>query len=538
MNLDKLKEVLNSVSCIESQEELMKSVENLKDFPETLPKKAVVRLLSKHLQSSDLNEMSEYVDQNEALKELKMLQILYKDNLISSDLAAEMLDIASELPDLPITEEYFQSLTLEDMLKGLEVEEEQPIEKRLEEVIQAKNLAVQYKDTNNVTAGHSVYFKGVGKSSKKRTIADYYPDEEQLEEINRLSKIDLEKNQVVVFTLESADSDIDRHLEKFSPKALKKLASGNYSNPILLNHRAATDSVAGFIYRSGEVKSGKLIEHAAFPLSKSNEVIVENILNGMFGKLSVGFTMNWKDLMCNSCGKCIFSKDCSHMPGMEDEKGQMVTMTIADVNEKYETSIVPIPAQRNAHIQNLSAVQGKADEFSGYLSVPENQKNAFIDSVVGISKTLQNDKINIGIETTIKDSVTMAGQEVEKQAEIANEVENAEEAEEMETVEAKATEVEPIEETAKSTEEVEVTKEQPSEEYKQLEVNISNLNDAVKAQDSKLETLMGAIKDLKGAIEVLSVVATPSVKEEVLPSESKQSHWIDRFAEEFTAVGG
>jgi hypothetical protein len=75
--------------------------------------------------------------------------------------------------------------------------------------------------------------KGAKKKSK---VEDYRPSPEELALINKYSNVDLTADDVYVFTLTSADQEVDRSADQFTAKALKEMAEMSPDKPYLMNH--------------------------------------------------------------------------------------------------------------------------------------------------------------------------------------------------------------------------------------------------------------------------------------------------------------
>lgn len=447
-------------------------------------------------------------------------------------------------------------------------EDDEP-KKGLKEISVEKNLNFKVNDDETVSPRFDVHIKA-NKSTKARKEDDYSPTEDELEEINKLTKVDLKQDQVLVFNLQSADEDIDRQFEHFTTRALKDMAEKSINKPILMDHYASTKSQVGKIFMAG-VSRGKLMQKAYFPKSESNMPIVENILNGLYDKLSVGFSIDPNEMQCDSCGKSIYSMNCKHQPGSKDEAGCQTTITIKGVKDFYETSLVAIPAQPAAHIQGLvkeeTEVETKAytindvrkalklaplEDPTGYLAIADNQPNVVfaVDYNPGDLERLQKevggfnlngelpvdptttDKINTESSTTIEDSPNMeetkANTEVlEPGIEPQAETPVAEIPTQKEAEAPKAAEVpqEPVQTEFKS------------EKLDEILQKFTDLEQINKSQDEKIEKLTEAIGDLKKTIVALSEVSSPSLTKAILePEEAEEDEpWYARFGQK---VGG
>lgn len=504
-----------------------------------------------------LEAACKFVDQNEALREMKEVQFLAEDCplFVAKSLGVEQVELSLELPDLPIPEAMYVAPTKEDMYKDVEaflsrlenppveeVENKKALElKSLKDRLKTKNIIAKVNDDGSVSPKFEMSIKSFEKGKNARTPKDYEPTDEELAQINAISKIDLEKHDVVVFTLQSADQNVDRQYEHFTSQALKSMAEKSVNKPILLDHYASTRSQVGKIF-SASVAKQALMQKAYFPKTDRNLGIIEDIMNGLYDKLSVGFNMAWKDMICDSCGNSIISQKCAHYPGDKDEKGNVVTMTLKDVTDYYETSLVAIPAQPAAHIMNqlsVSELASKAKVFVGtFLGKNYTANIKTIETEINDENNLV-DKITNGIETTIKDSASMSVTEAELKAKqeadekVAAEAKALLEAKEKaegeakakadaELAEAKAVEIE----AAKKAEDEKVALKAAKQEAKEARQ---------KAQDEVQKEILAALADLKKTIEVVSQVSTKSVREALFEDENQKdapvahphaNHWL------------
>lgn len=231
----------------------------------------------------------------------------------------------------------------------------------LEEMLKAKNLTfkVSGEDISNVTT--------LALTERKGNREDYRPSAKQLARINKVALEDQTEDSGYVFTLQATNikNKVDRTYERFSDKALGEMAAKAVANtiPFLLasdsdygDHAWKAPNVYGYVIEA-EVKEGGLFYSLYVPKNGKTALVLEQIFSGLVNKLSVGFSMDPKELICDSCRKQIISQDCPHQPGMEDEKGRICTMTINAVKDNYEISAVAVPAQPEAHITRMMSAE-------------------------------------------------------------------------------------------------------------------------------------------------------------------------------------
>jgi hypothetical protein len=214
-------------------------------------------------------------------------------------------------------------------------------------------------DLKTVSLKRTVKFTNVGKKTKE----DYYPDDDELEIINKSSNIDLKASDVLVFTLISADSEIDRQNEKFTDKALKTAAELSVDKAFLIDHNWETKDQIGKIF-SATTANGKLLQKVYVLNDPINYKYTQNILAGIYNKVSVGFSASLSDLVCSACKtKSIYDPECPHMPGMPDEEGIRVYVEIKNISDYYEVSLVPVPAQKAAGIRREMSLNKSQQEL-------------------------------------------------------------------------------------------------------------------------------------------------------------------------------
>lgn len=208
----------------------------------------------------------------------------------------------------------------------------------------------------------------------KKEAKDYHPTPEELKQINALTNIDLKAEEVLVFTLHSADDVVDRSADQFSVKALKDMATLSVDKPYLKDHSWSTSSVIGKIF-DASVSKGRLMQKVYVPISVKNQDMIDGMLTGIYNKVSVGFAMGAEDYSCSSCSKSLYSQDCPHYPGSKDEKGNVTVGLIKGVKDYYEISNVTVPCQPGAGIRRdnqKSLEQEPIDKISNDKSLGDN----------------------------------------------------------------------------------------------------------------------------------------------------------------------
>lgn len=322
---------------------------------------------------------------------------------------AQIPDILIEMETLPILGVGVKDFAIEDILATLD---ELVAEETSAEVLAAVETSVEEKQ---VELSAIVARKGGGQLQEdlctlnkksqlaftnmgKRTRKDYYPTADELWVINQgYSNTELAPEDVLVFSLSSANIDTDRQNEKFSDSALNDMAGLSLDKAFLIDHKWETSSQVGKIF-AAEARDGQLFQKVYVLNDAMNDSITKNILAGIYNKVSVGFASNLKDMICDSCtDKSIYDSACPHMPGATDEKGNKTTVTIKSVNDYFEVSLVPIPAQRDAGIRRRSHTI-----TSDMVKTFEETGKYFAESVKAISEVLDT----LSEEEALEESAT------------------------------------------------------------------------------------------------------------------------------------
>lgn len=233
-------------------------------------------------------------------------------------------------------------------------------------------------DDGYISSHGLVSFSNFGKAS----IEDYYPDDEELGEINaNHSLVTMSKSDLIVLPIVAADTDIDRGGEHFTKGALESFVPLYKGKALLLDHNWTTDHEIGRIF-DAKVIENKLVVKTYIPNNEFNKKLINNILSGVHARASVGFSMDIRNVTCDSCafahsakkgpptqgllessgyfGVSIFDEEnCPHKPGALDEYGNKTTVTLHKVADVMELSFVPVPMQPKAGTnRNLSLNKG------------------------------------------------------------------------------------------------------------------------------------------------------------------------------------
>lgn len=238
-----------------------------------------------------------------------------------------------------------------------------------------KRLGLQFANKSVDT----VATKGAKGKSKGE---DYFPTPEELALINKYTNVDFTKEEVMVFSLVSADQNVDRAGDQFTSKGLKDMADMSPDKPYLMNHDWEIGSVMGKIF-DAKVANKQLQQKVYVPIRENTKEFIQGMLDGLYNKVSVGFAMNPKDYVCSSCQKSLYSMECSHYPGGKDKEGKPIIGIIRGVKDYFEISNVAVPCQPAAGIrrsleQSEEVLDKILDETNpnGEAPVPEVNKEA------------------------------------------------------------------------------------------------------------------------------------------------------------------
>ncbi len=276
--------------------------------------------------------------------------------------------------------------------------------KAFKDFVENKGLDVELSaDNKTVICKNVMGFSNINK----RTIEDYKPSQEDLDIINKMGNVDIKRDEILCFSLRSADIAVDRSYEHFADGALQKMANMSVGKSFLMDHNWTTDSHIGKIYAAKAV-DGQLLQKVYVANEDYNRKTIKNILLGIYNKVSVGFGVDLNAMLCDSCGnKSFYDEACMHTVGSLDEKGGTTTITIKDVSDYYEVSLVPVPAQRDAGISRSMVKSVIATERPETLTNPELvikdlQEVSETKEKIKDSDTINNDRFILGDKAVSK----------------------------------------------------------------------------------------------------------------------------------------
>lgn len=181
---------------------------------------------------------------------------------------------------------------------------------------------------------------------------------ETLEKINRFTRRELSADEVFCFNLVLCDNEIDRDNEKFSKKALEKLAELYVGKTGIFNHDPKGENQTARIFEAAvvEVPSKKTTDGETYAYlsakaymvkTDKNADLIKEIDAGIKKEVSVGCSVAGH--ICSVCGKDSANGVCAHKKG-RSYAGKKCYHILDNPTDAYEWSFVAVPAQRNAGV--------------------------------------------------------------------------------------------------------------------------------------------------------------------------------------------
>ena len=205
--------------------------------------------------------------------------------------------------------------------------------------------------------------------------------EYQMELINRLAKKPLSLNDVEVFKALLIDSNPTAYntivQNDLKSKFIHDIKEGKVG--LLLVHNDMSLNVGRFF--DTEFDGNDLYGWVYIPKDGKYETftgqdIIDNINNGVYRAVSIGFTTSFMDYECSLCGNNYYSLDCEHFAGMEYD-GEVCNVLIGNKHNEgrlLEVSIVPAGAAERAEFVFVGeeAAEGISASFYKYESSCKN----------------------------------------------------------------------------------------------------------------------------------------------------------------------
>lgn len=189
----------------------------------------------------------------------------------------------------------------------------------------------------------------------------------ELELINRQTLRALTAEEVFVFRLAACDDQVDRDHERFTAKALERLAELYPGKPVLLDHRWSSGAQTARVYAAqAEEADGvhRLVLRCYMPRTEGSRETIAAIESGVLRECSVGVSVG--SCVCSICGADNGKTLCAHDPGRE-YNGKLCHMDLDDVLDAYEVSLVAVPAQREAGVLKSKRYGGEEPPYESEL---------------------------------------------------------------------------------------------------------------------------------------------------------------------------
>lgn len=189
----------------------------------------------------------------------------------------------------------------------------------------------------------------------------------ELELINRQTLRALTAEEVFVFRLAACDDQVDRDHERFTAKALERLAELYPGKPVLLDHRWSSGAQTARVYAAQVEETGgvhRLVLRCYMPRTEGSRETIAAIESGVLRECSVGVSVG--SCVCSICGADNGKTLCAHDPGRE-YNGKLCHMDLDDVLDAYEVSLVAVPAQREAGVLKSKRYGGEEPPYESEL---------------------------------------------------------------------------------------------------------------------------------------------------------------------------
>lgn len=185
--------------------------------------------------------------------------------------------------------------------------------------------------------------------------------------INAQALRPLGAEEVFAFKLAACDNQVDRDFERFTDRALDKLAELYVGKPVLRDHAWLDGSQTARVYAAGVEDAGesrRLVLRCYMPRTGGTAETIAAIESGVLRECSVGVRMGKS--VCSICGADQFEAMCRHYPGREYD-GKLCHFDLDDARDAYEVSLVAVPAQPEAGVI-------KAKRYGGAEPPADNSK--------------------------------------------------------------------------------------------------------------------------------------------------------------------
>lgn len=235
---------------------------------------------------------------------------------------------------------------------------------------------------------------------------DAFPDKKAMDEINRLTKREMTKDEVYVFNITLCNNEIDRDFEVFDEKSLEKLGELFKGKTGISDHSMRSCDQTARIYRTWlERIPGKKTSYGADFVSlkasaymvrtTGNEDLIKEIDAGI--KKEVSISCSVKENICSVCGKDVTRKKCEHIKGRK-YNGKTCYTVLSEPTDAYEWSFVAVPAQKEAGVtkafitQKEEAVTTDIKEIlkSADITMDEKQKSSILSYIEQLERKAED----------------------------------------------------------------------------------------------------------------------------------------------------
>lgn len=179
-------------------------------------------------------------------------------------------------------------------------------------------------------------------------------DTGMLEKINKFTRRPFTEDEIYVFSVILCDNDIDRDGERFSDKALEKIAELFVGKTGIFDHAPSSSNQTARIFDTEIIcdesrltqngDSYRYVKASAYMIrTDKNSSLIAEIDGGIKKEVSVSCSAARR--ICSVCG----NDRCAHISGKE-YGGRIAHKIIDNVTDAYEWSFVAVPAQVGAGV--------------------------------------------------------------------------------------------------------------------------------------------------------------------------------------------
>ena len=181
---------------------------------------------------------------------------------------------------------------------------------------------------------------------------------EELEQINSMTRRELEEENLYLFSVRLCDNEVDRDGERFTTETLQELAPMFVGKSGIFDHQWSAHGQSARLYKCEVVTEPARLNQAgevycwlkgyAYMLrSPGSEHLIAEIDAGIKKEVSVGCSVAKKT--CSICGADVTGMPCEHRKG-ERYDGKVCHVMLEGAKDAYEFSFVAVPAQPAAGV--------------------------------------------------------------------------------------------------------------------------------------------------------------------------------------------